>query len=236
MSPILKRDVHEQLRQAKRLAQSITGSSSYNHDTEYDFERGHGDSYYPAAGPSVVTPSISNGIGIGVDKKNPVEIYTSSSHPRRGIGVRDVEVQYEGKWREETKAEGEVLEGSVEHDRWEYGVDEIVQEEDLEEEVEEEEQRSFLPQSSTINTGHNHSNYPPRIPNLPHIVSASPAVDAATRQAREEASGPTSPLADLRNLLVEVSFSLILLSLENKEPSTNDINRQLHHLYSPSSE
>lgn len=205
MSPILKRDVHEQLRQAKRLAQSITGLPSHL-DSEYDFERGHGDSYTsssPGAGPSG-----SNTAGIGIIRGS-VEIYTSSSHPRRGIGVRDVEVQNEGGWRKGTVStrmdqedEDRNEDERREEDRgeWEYPPDE----EDGE--GGKEEQRLFLPPQNQSTTVASHTSYPPRTPNLPLVVSPHPGLNGSSHLSKDEATGPTTPLSDLRSLLFEVSI------------------------------
>lgn len=214
MSPILKRDVHEQLRQAKRLAQSITGTSPSYHDGEYDFERGHGDSY---ASPSTAGPSRpATGIGIGVGAGNTntkhegnrrsVEIYTSSSHPRRGIGVRDVEVQDEGGWRGSMVAEeeGDGRAESSEMGRRRVSGEVYAKEDNGWEgsEAGDGEAAAFLPQGTT---GTVHTTYPPRTPALPHLVSPGAGPSTSGRPAREEATGPSSALADLRNLLVEVS-------------------------------
>ena len=73
--------------------------------------------------------------------------------------------------------------------------------EEYEMEQREEEQRSFLLHHSSAS---NHTLYPPRIPALPHIVSPAPNSSVA---GKEEVKGPSSPLSDLRNLLIEVRMT-----------------------------
>jgi hypothetical protein len=71
MSPILKRDVGEQIRQAKRLASVITGHTLDNnndhgyeqiHQSQYDNDNGNGNAYATSS-----SSSSRRGIGIGIE-------------------------------------------------------------------------------------------------------------------------------------------------------------------------
>ncbi|WVW78359.1 hypothetical protein I302_100313 [Kwoniella bestiolae CBS 10118] len=75
MSPILKRDISEQYRHAKRLASATLGSSS-NNDNQYDtYQR------------------IDDSIGEASSRSNKEEGYSNSSSARQGIGVDRGEVE-----------------------------------------------------------------------------------------------------------------------------------------------
>lgn len=66
--------------------------------------------------------------------------------------------------------------------------------------------RDTHPTLTPPSRSHRHMTNPPRIPDLPHIASPeSRPRGRAARGGRDEVKGPSSPLADLRNLLVEVS-------------------------------
>ncbi|WVF69743.1 hypothetical protein IAT40_004522 [Kwoniella sp. CBS 6097] len=89
MSPILKRDITEQLRQAKRLAQATTGS---NFDSDQDVH---------------TSSSSSSSYSYEISPSNPITssaaAYTSGSSARQGIGVDRVEVDSAlPNWREST--------------------------------------------------------------------------------------------------------------------------------------
>lgn len=73
MSPILKRDVSETMRQARRLAGAVTGSPSYEHDDN--------------------APSGSGG---WFKPQSTDEVFVTGSDRRKGIGVEGSDVGWEG--------------------------------------------------------------------------------------------------------------------------------------------
>ena len=73
MSPILKRDVSETMRQARRLAGAVTGSPSYEHDDN--------------------APSGSGG---WFKPQSTDEVFVTGSDRRKGIGVEGADVGWEG--------------------------------------------------------------------------------------------------------------------------------------------
>jgi hypothetical protein len=66
MSPILKRDVGEQIRQAKRLASVITGHTLENNN-DHGYDRIHQSPYDSNNGNAYATSSSRRGIGIGIE-------------------------------------------------------------------------------------------------------------------------------------------------------------------------
>ncbi|OCF32550.1 solute carrier family 41 [Kwoniella heveanensis BCC8398] len=80
MSPILKRDITEQLRQAKRLAQATTGLTFHDYSDH----------------PSASSSSFGHELSTTADPtaSSSASAYTSGSSARQGIGVDKVEVDF----------------------------------------------------------------------------------------------------------------------------------------------
>jgi hypothetical protein len=105
MSPILKRDVSEQIRQAKRLAAAVTGQSPLETDHDHpQYETTNGNAYATSSSSRI-------GIGIGEDEDDP-----GPRSPRRSWEGRTFISKSPGKGKEraldlDLDEDGEVEEG-----------------------------------------------------------------------------------------------------------------------------
>ncbi|WVQ83299.1 hypothetical protein IAT38_005438 [Cryptococcus sp. DSM 104549] len=94
MSPILKRDLAEHVRQAKRLAAAATGRQDQHQDTDEGYRNTYDDGGWKGKNRS--GEGEEDGLGIGGSRR----VYTSSSSARQGIGVERGEVEADHDYRE----------------------------------------------------------------------------------------------------------------------------------------
>lgn len=239
MSPILKRDIHEQLRHAKRLALAAAGRASqddHDHDNggggggegKYEWEDGHGDAQRDA---------LAEGSRLYRSS------YASGSNPRQGIGVGDMGGDPGGgEWRE-------VMSGTDSADvdvgtslnangnrkgmgrsdgfeeRQEIDVDDVWGSSSRK-------GRSYPPRTSLDGWGYmgeadstgEGASLHRTLSHHSHFSHLSHSHSHTTHHRAEEYRGPVSKLADLRNLIFGVSIRHLSLSFITLH------NRPTHHL------
>lgn len=199
MSPILKRDIHEQLKHAKRLALAAAGRTSdddtYDHQGEYDWEDGHGDANVTRASTSRLSLSSS----LANSPKRELS-YASGSNPRQGIGVEDVGGDpMAGEWREPMSSPG-VLRADAAKKRsmdkvWERDTYGPVEMRDTEED-------NLVKHAGYSDTGV----YPPRRHSHHQDAAGRDGLHRVTSLSADDSHSPANKLVDLRNLLFEVSL------------------------------
>lgn len=202
MSPILKRDIHEQLKHAKRLALAAAGRSSgderydQQHQNEYDWEDGHGD----VARTAAASASRSS---IHLSPKREIS-YASGSNPRQGIGVDDIGGDpIAGEWREPMASDSGLAVGRRKslpiNTTWDRDSD-IYGYSDLRKQEED----SLVKYPGYSDTGV----YPPSMGQLElhHDHTGRDGLHRVSSQLADDSHGPANKLVDLRNLLFEVSY------------------------------
>ena len=211
MSPILKRDIHEQLKHAKRLALAAAGRSSdddrYKDEGEYDWEDGHGDVVHSAP------PRIGDGGGSRNAKRELS--YASGSNPRQGIGVDDIagDVHITGEWRESMKRSDSETGRMDAHARRKSVQANAVWEEEGRlsgYELDEEEQEVLVKwPSANGGNGWGAGLYPPASHTSDHHDHAGrEGLHRVSSRLTDDSHGPLNMWTDLRNLLFEVCLIL----------------------------